>query len=643
MSNQILSHINSPRDLADVPAKNLPLLAAEIREKIIEIVSRNGGHLASNLGVVELTLVLHRVFRSPIDKIIWDVGHQCYAHKLLTGRRDEIGSIRQRDGLSGFPKTAESPHDIVETGHSSTSISSALGILTGQDLLGKTGKVIAVIGDGSLSGGMAFEALNHAGHLAKNLIIVLNDNQMSISPNVGALSGYLSRITATRFYQRIRTRIDVSVKRIPVFGGSLMDLIDRLKKGIKAFFFKETLFSDFGFEYIGPIDGHSLGTLQSVFQNAKALNKPVVVHVVTQKGRGYPLAEIDPTLFHGIGPFSIVDGKIEERSSISFSESFSQALVDLAADDKRITAITAAMAHGTGLSQFQERYPERFFDVGITEQHAVTFAAGLAISGMRPVVALYSTFLQRSVDQIIHDVALPGLPVLIVVDRAGFVGGDGETHQGIHDIALLQGVKGLTILTPAGETDLREMMRYCLSLPGPSIIRYPKASCYAFDGEDAPITAGRGTFVKEKDGEILLLSTGGMLPITVETANVLLRQGIHADIYHMRFIKPLDETHLRSIISRYSSVVLIEDGVATGGAGEHVAALLRDGGIETRFIYRGIPEEFDARGTRDQLIARCGQDSGSLARMITELQPPRRFYRLHLHRPSGNVDKTPLS
>ena len=629
MSKSVLARIESPEDLRLIRAEDLPLLADEIRSKIIETVSRNGGHLASNLGVVELTMVLHRVFHSPMDKIIWDVGHQCYAHKLLTGRKNEIGSIRRKDGLSGFPKRAESPHDIVETGHASTSLSAALGILTGQEFLGHDGKVVAVIGDGSLSGGMAFEALNHAGHLGKKLIIVVNDNQMSISPNVGALSGYLSRITATRFYQSIRSRIDVSVTSIPVFGRGLMDLILRLKKGIKAFFFKETLFSDFGFEYIGPIDGHNLSTLHSVLQNARRLNKPVVVHVVTQKGRGYPLAEIDPTLFHGIGPFSVVDGKIEERSSISFSEAFSRCLVDLADRDRKIAAITAAMAHGTGLSLFQDRYPDRFFDVGITEQHAVTFAAGLAISGMRPVVALYSTFLQRSVDQIIHDVALPGLPVTIVVDRAGLVSGDGATHQGVYDISLLLGIKGLTILCPGGMRDLELMLSYCLSTRGPALIRYPKASCYAFDGEADPLVKGRGVFLRRGHGEILLISTGGMLHETMEAANLLSQHDIRSDVYHLRFIKPIDEAYLISLVSRYRVAALIEDGVATGGIGEHVSSLLLDSGSQVHFMHYGIPEEFDARGTRDQLMANCGLDRVSIAQMVREQLPVRRFYHLH--------------
>jgi 1-deoxy-D-xylulose-5-phosphate synthase len=628
-----LESITSPEDLRALPARALPLLASQIREKIIKVVSENGGHLASNLGAVELTLALHRVFRSPEDKIIWDVGHQCYTHKLITGRFDSIETIRQKDGLSGFPKAKESPHDIVETGHSSTSISAALGILTGQELQQRQGKVIAVIGDGSFTGGMAFEALNHAGHLRKNLIIVLNDNQMSISANVGALSRYLSRITATKLYQSIRNRIDVSVERIPVFGSDLMDLIERLKKGVKAVFFKETLFSDLGFEYVGPIDGHNLTSLHSVLRAVRELNKPVVVHVVTQKGRGYPLAEGDPTMFHGVGPFSLVDGKIEKKSPLSFSDVFSRAIVRRAAAEPKIATITAAMAHGTGLVRFQQRFPERFFDVGISEQHAITFAAGLALSGMKPVVALYSTFLQRAVDQVIHDVALPGLPVVIVVDRAGLVGGDGETHQGMYDISLFRPVAGMTILSPASAEELEAMLSYCLSVDGPSLIRYPKAACSETMAVCEELVVGRGVFAKKNDGEHLIMASGGLLDEAVDAANRLTEKGIVTDVYNLRFVKPLDRSFIVDLIARYESVLLVEDAVESGGIGEQVLGICAQDGIGTDLRIRGIPESFDARGTRRELLGRCGLDGAGIASMVFEKQPAKRYYRLN--RPSG--------
>ena len=622
-----LESIQSPEDLKAVPAKLLPVLAAKIRRKIIRVVSRNGGHLASNLGVVELTIVLHRIFTSPEDKIIWDVGHQCYTHKMLTGRYDEIETIRLKDGLRGFPKSEESVHDIVDTGHSSTSISSALGIVAGQEILGRPGKVVAVIGDGSFTAGLAFEALNHAGHLRKNLIIVLNDNQMSIGPNVGALSAYLSRITATRLYQSIRSRIDVSVKRVPVFGDDLMGLIERLKKGVKAVFFKETLFSDLGFEYVGPIDGHNLGLLHSVFKNVKILNKPVVVHVVTQKGRGFSLAEGDPTLFHGIGPFSLVDGKIEKISSLAFSDAFSRGITKLAEADHRIAAITAAMAHGTGLSAFQSLYPKRFFDVGISEQHAVTFAAGLAISGMKPVVALYSTFLQRSIDQIIHDVILPGLPVVITADRAGPVGGDGETHQGIYDVSLLLPLKGLTMLSPASAVELEQMLKYSFSLDTPSLLRYPKATCFSYDGEEDELVSGRGTFAKMDEGEHLIISTGGILREAVDAANRLAGKGIIVDVYNLRFLKPVDFEFLIELIQDYESVLVVEDSVVTGGIGQLISAKVLQADPATSLATCGMPEEYDARGTRDELLQRCKLDAEGIAGRLLEMQPTKRHYR----------------
>ncbi|MBT3272208.1 MAG: 1-deoxy-D-xylulose-5-phosphate synthase [Spirochaetales bacterium] len=624
----LLRRIRSPEDLKKIPAKDLPALAAEIRSKIVQVVSRNGGHLASNLGVVELSIILHKMFYSPVDKIVWDVGHQCYPHKLLTGRFDQIDTIRQKNGLSGFPKMSESAHDIVETGHASTSISAALGILSGQQIQGIPGKVVAVIGDGSFTGGLAFEALNHAGHLGKNLIIVLNDNQMSIAPNVGALSGYLSRITATRLYQNIRTRIDVNVKRIPVFGDRLLDLIERLKKAVKAVFFNETLFSDLGFEYVGPIDGHNLNTLTSVFKNVRYLNKPVVVHVATQKGRGYPLAEGDPTRFHGVGPFSLVDGKIEEKSSLSFSDAFARSIVTAAEKNASVAAITAAMANGTGLAEFQSRFPERFFDVGITEQHAVTFAAGLAISGLRPVVSLYSTFLQRSVDQVIHDVALPGLPVVITCDRAGVVGGDGETHQGIYDLAFFRPVKGLTILSPGTAEELDSMLLYSLASNGPSLIRYPKASCFVLEENSLPLEPGRGVFVRKNSGESLIITTGGLLSEAVGAADRLAARGIISDVYNLRFIKPLDQNFLLDLAARYERVLVVEDAVEYGGVGEFLAAMVGARGEASKWHFRSIPEVYDARGTRNELLHVCGLDAIGIAEMLLEEKPARRFYRL---------------
>lgn len=652
--NYPLASIRSPQDLRALPAEALPQIAEQIRRKIIDVVSKNGGHLASNLGVVELTIALHRVFQSPQDSLIWDTGHQCYPHKLLTGRFDSLDTIRLKGGLSGFPKRSESCHDVFETGHASTSISAALGILTGRDLKGENGRVVAIIGDGSFTGGMVFEAINHAGHLGKNLIIVLNDNQMSIGPNVGALAGYLSRIVASRLYQTLRTRFDTGVKKLPLFGKRMMCLIDRVKKSVKTFFFKETLFFDLGFEYVGPIDGHNLQLLQSVFKNIRELEKPVVVHVITRKGRGYSKAETDPTHFHGVGPFSVVDGKIEKKSTLSFSEAFSQAVIDEAESDPRIVAITAAMSHGTGLVSFQERFPDRFFDVGISEQHAITFAAGLATSGMKPVVAIYSTFLQRSVDQIIHDVALPGLPVLIAADRAGFVGGDGETHQGAYDISLLRPVPGLTILSPSSVQELRLMVSYCLSLPGPSVIRYPKASCLTsgdFVDVCPALESGRGAYLRKAGGDHLIITTGGLAREALAASHRLSDKGLAVDVFNLRFLKPFDAAFYIGLLGQYESAIVVEDGVETGGTGEMLlakaaaaaagevtreaaAAPSGDNGAGTEqrrpatMKVRGMPEVFDARGSREELLSRCGLDAAGISEMVLQGQPAKRFYRL---------------
>ena len=622
----ILSRIENPQDVKDVDAASLPDLAAEIRDYIIEVVSTNGGHLASNLGAVELTIALHRVFESPADKIIWDVGHQCYTHKILTGRRDAFPTIRMKSGLSGFPKCSESEHDFIETGHASTSISAGLGLLVGQRLRGESGKVIAVIGDGSLTGGMCFEALNHAGHIGKDIIIVLNDNNMSISPNVGALSSisiqsalsmYLSRMTATKFYQDLRERIDRGIRRLPLFGLALFDLVVRLKKGIKAVSFKENVFSDLGFEYVGPIDGHCISHLTHVFENVRKLDKPVVVHVVTTKGRGYAHAEGDPTLYHGVSPFSIIDGKLERKEDLTFTESFSENLVEKAESDPGVVAITAAMADGTGLVRFRRRFPERFFDVGIAEQHALTFASGLAKSGLKPVVAVYSTFMQRAVDQVVHDIALPRLPVLMAIDRSGVVGNDGETHQGVFDIALFKSVPHLTILAPGSTVEMGLMLDFGLSLGTPVLLRYPKAGCLGRAGSGIePLQPGRGVFVRRTGGTVLILSTGGLLKETLEAAALLLESGIEADVYNLRFIKPLDRRYLIEGMSEYEAVYTVEDGVISGGVGESIRAFATETGLGTRVRTLGVPDDFLSHAPRGELLHDLGLDADGLADRI---------------------------
>ena len=618
LKGRILSSLGDPKVLRSLPSEAFHRLAEEIRSEIIRVVSKNGGHLASNLGIVELTLALHAEFESPKDVIIWDVGHQCYPHKLLTGRYAKFETLRKKGGLSGFPKRSESPHDVVETGHASTSISEALGIRVGRELQKIPGKVIAVIGDGALGGGIALEALNHAGHLGKDLIVILNDNKMSISENVGALSSYLSRITGTKLYQDISDRIDQTIRRVPKYGSQLMDLIERAKKSVKAAVLQENLFSDLGFEYIGPLDGHNVTLLREVFRNVKTLSKPIVIHVFTQKGKGYAHAERNPSKFHGISPFSIEDGTVETAPSVSFTERFAQRLVHLAEQDNRIVAITAAMAKGTGLSLFQERFPDRFFDVGITEQHAVTFAAGLAHSGMRPIVAIYATFMQRAVDQVIHDIALPNLPVVIALDRAGFVGEDGETHQGLYDVALFRSIPNVSILSPASGSELDRMVEYAVHHHGPILIRYPKAECgQEYPGLDEPLVPGRGAFVHQKGAPILIVSVGGILPQAEEASRILAHQGIESDLYNLRFLKPLDEEYVREVVAPYKAILLVEEAARQGGMGERIGSLLH----EWRGIYRhlGAPDSFIPHASREELLAEYGLDGKGIASAVLNL------------------------
>ena len=628
----LLSQIQNVQDLKELPEECLTTLAQEIRAYIMDIVSRNGGHLASNLGVVELTIALHRVFDSPEDKIVWDVGHQCYTHKILTGRASSFPTLRCFGGLSGFPKKHESVHDIVETGHSSTSISSSLGIQTGQILQGINRKVIAVIGDGALTGGLAWEGLNNTGHLGSDLIIVLNDNKMSIGENVGALSSYLSRLTATMFYQAVRKRVDGAIKGIPLFGNRLLDVVYRLKKGLKALIFRENLFSDLGFEYVGPIDGHNMRTMDKVFRNVKRFYRPVVVHVVTQKGKGYYPAEGDPTLYHGVTPFTVVDGKLENKGKLTFTEAFSGIITALAAEDDRIVAITAAMMNGTGLTHFHARFPERCFDTGITEQHAVTFAAGLALTGLKPVVAIYSTFMQRAVDQVIHDVALPKLPVIFALDRCGLVGSDGETHHGVFDLPLFRAIPGLMILAPANRTEMELFFRYAFDSGGPVIIRYPRAYCAAeLDSLRIPLQEGRGVFVNQCSRDILLISVGGMLTEVCKARDILSSKGIACDIYNVRFLKPIDTEYLSEILSSYTYIFLVEENVTSGSISQEILYTIRDKRVLSNFYEIGIPDCFITHGKREQLLKQCGLHYSSIAdRVITVLEQPGnlRIYRV---------------
>ncbi len=628
--NPILAKIHTPDDLSRLDYPELAQLAGEIREEIVSTVSHNGGHLSSNLGVVELTIALHRVFDSPRDKIVWDVGHQCYAHKLLTGRADQFTALRQSRGISGFPRRDESPHDPFNTGHASTSISAALGLLAAERLKGGSGKAVAVIGDGALTGGMAFEALSHAGQLDLPLIIILNDNKMSISPNVGGLSKYLSRLSMKSRYQRIRRWIDRCVKKIPFFGDVLFEAMMRIKRAFKAIFYTDNFFVDLGFEYVGPIEGHQIPRLEQVLRDVRDLGKPVVVHVITRKGKGYQYAEHDPSSFHGVSSFSVTDGLLERKSGSGFTEVFGETITRLAGADKRIVAITAAMEKGTGLSKFKAAFPERFFDVGIAEEHAVTFAAGLAAQGMRPVVSIYSTFMQRGTDQIIHDVALQNLPVMFALDRAGFVPEDGETHQGLFDIALFRGVPHLNILAPAGKHEMELMLQWMLHQPGPSIIRYPKASCPRDSSVfSAPIENGRGVFVKKTNAPVCIAFTGSLYQEVLDAQGILSASDTDVDLYNLRFIKPLDEPYLISLLNEYEYFIVAEEGVSQGGVGEYIISLGSQARTSARIIHFGVPDEMVSLGTRQELLHRFRLDGQGIAEQVMHIPGIMDYPRIH--------------
>ena len=617
----MLSQIKSPDDIKKLSHKELRELASEIRRTIIDTVGKNGGHLASNLGVVELTIALHKVFSSPKDAIVFDVSHQCYAHKLLTGRFDRFGTLRQGGGMSGFTRENESEHDFFDNGHASTSISQALGLLKARELQGTEGKVIAVIGDGALTGGLAYEGLLNAGRDAKNLIVVLNDNQMSISPSEGSLSRYLSSLTMSIQYQSVRRAIDKIVSRLP---GSrfLQKFIFRFKRGLKGLLLSNNMFVDLGFEYAGPLNGHDIKEMEKVFERVKKLRKPAVVHVITKKGKGYSPAEDNPELFHGIGPFNIADGSVEKFDAESFTENFSRSIVRLAQKNPKVAAITAAMSKGTGLASFARHFPDRFFDVGIAEEHAVTFAAGLSKGGTLPVVCIYSTFIQRAVDQIIHDICLPNLRAVFVLDRSGAVPGDGETHQGIFDIALLKSVPNLAILAPASAAELDLCLDWAANAKGAVVIRYPKKSCPSeLASFSEPLVEGRGVLVKAEsfapsllpddafysqsesrvERRVLLCATGSMFSETLVAARSLLLQGVRADIYNPRFLKPFDFDAFFGVCKSYDALVIVEDGIKQGGFGEELELEARRrgfGSVQTL----AFGQKFPSQGSREQVL-----------------------------------------
>jgi len=613
---RLLDGINSPQDLRALTTEQLVELAAEIRRELIDTVSRTGGHLAPNLGVVELTLALHRTLDSPTDRIIWDVGHQCYVHKLLTGRREAFGTLRQHGGISGFPSPEESPHDPFGTGHGSTSISAALGLAKARDLRGGTEKVVAVIGDGALTGGMAFEALNQAGAMGVNLLVVLNDNEMSIARNVGAMSAYLAGLRASLVEPLVRrARADVAalLEHIPL-GAQMLDFMDRTRDAVKQFVVPGMLFEELGFTYLGPIDGHNVETLLGILEQALDLEGPVIVHVLTRKGMGYQQAEDSPRRFHGTPPFDIETGEPASSGQPTYSEVFGTTLARFARRDSRIVGVTAAMLDGTGMEFLRRALPARCFDVGMAEQHAVTFAAGLAAAGLRPVVAIYSTFAQRAYDQILHDVCLQNLPVVLVLDRAGLVGDDGPTHHGAYDITYLRHIPNLTLMAPKDEAELCRMLATALELPGPSAIRFPRGVGPGTPPPEVPepLAVGRAEVLTE-GGDILILALGASVQRALMAAERLREEGQYATVVNARFAKPLDADLICRLAERIGRVVTAEENALDGGFGSAVVELLADRGLpQVRVKRLGLPNRFIPHGETETLLRECGLDSDSI-------------------------------
>ena len=612
-SYPLLGGIDSPRQLRQLAQNQLPDLADEIRRFLIEVTSRTGGHLAPGLGTVELTLALHYVFDTPDDRLVWDIGHQAYPHKLLTGRRDDFHTIRQHGGLSGFLKRSESEFDTFGAGHASTSISAALGMAVAARLAGADNEVVAIIGDGALTGGMAYEALNNAGDLDANLLVVLNDNEMSISPNVGAISNYLARILSGRAYTSVREGSKTVLSTLPP---SVKHLARRWEEHLKGMVMPGTLFEELGFYYIGPIDGHNLNAVIATLRNMRELSGPRFLHVITQKGKGFEPAEGDPCVYHGVTPFDPNTGKMErKKKGRTYTNVFSDWLCDMAARDEKLVGITPAMREGSGLVRFSGDYPQRYFDVGIAEQHSLTFAAGLATEGFKPVVAIYSTFLQRAYDQLIHDVAIQNLDVTLAIDRAGLVGADGETHSGSYDYAYLRCVPGLVIMAPADEAECRDMLYTAYCHEGPATVRYPRGGGPGV-AERATMSAlpiGKAEIRREGggDNEIAILAFGAM----VETAEQVGRD-LDATVVNMRFVKPLDEAVIVDAAARHSLLVTIEEHVVAAGAGSAINELLGQCGCRVEVINLGLPDAHIGHGSQSEQRAECGLDASSVKRRI---------------------------
>jgi len=618
--NMVLDKINKTNDIKKLEKEELRQLPEEIRQFLIRSLSETGGHLASNLGVVELTIALHLTFELPKDKIIWDVGHQSYTHKILTGRIGGFRTLRQYGGMSGFPKRDESDCDCFNTGHSSTSISAGLGLAAARDLQEENYKVISVIGDGALTGGMAFEALNNASKLETNFIIVLNDNDMSISPNVGGMSQYLSGIRTAAAYQGLKSGVMESLNKIPVYGERLVRKIRRTKSGIKQLLIPGMLFEDMGIMYLGPVDGHDIDKMTAIFQQASRVNGPVLVHVLTQKGRGYEPAVRHPARFHGTEPFDIETGLVrQKKKKAAYTDIFSTVMRKLGDRDERVTAVTAAMETGTGLKRFHNMFPERFFDVGIAEGHAVTFAAGLAAGGRRPVFAVYSSFLQRAYDQILHDVCLQDLPVIFAIDRAGIVGSDGETHQGIFDISYLRTIPNMTLLAPKNKWELSDMIKFAVGFGHPAAIRYPRGEAY--DGLQefrAPVVYGKSEMLY-REGSIVLLAYGSMVKTALDVRKRLKQAGIGCALVNMRFAKPLDTQMLSYVSDTYQLAVTMEENVRIGGIGEAVLEYMRENGSGIPVMQAAINDTFLPHGNAEVVKQRIGLDAESIALKIIEM------------------------
>ncbi len=613
----VLEKINQINDIKKIEKDELPLLAEEIRQFLIEKISVTGGHLASNLGVVELTMALHLAFQLPEDKMIWDVGHQSYTHKILTGRRDGFDGLRKYGGMSGFPKRKESSCDAFDTGHSSTSISAGLGYARARDILGENYAVISIIGDGSLTGGMAYEALNNAAQMKTNFIIILNDNEMSISENVGGLSTYLSNLRTADAYTGLKAGLEKSLNRIPVYGSRMVEKIRMTKNGIKQLIIPGMFFEDLGIKYLGPLDGHNIAQMVRVFQEARRVNGAVVIHVKTKKGKGYLPAEKHPARFHGAEPFDIETGlpRVKKRKA-NYTDVFSTVMCKMGAREPRLAAITAAMPDGTGLKRFRNMYPDRFFDVGIAEEHAVTFAAGMAVAGMIPVVAVYSSFLQRAYDQIIHDVCIQNLHVIFAVDRAGLVGSDGETHQGIFDLSYLSSIPNMCVMAPKNKWELSDMLKFAIRQEGPVAIRYPRGE--AFDGLAdfrAPITAGKGEVLYDECG-IALLAVGSMVKTALEVRARLRDLGYSCSLINARFVKPLDEELIRRAAGEHDLLVTMEENVRSGGFGDRVLEYLNDIQAKVPVISVALPDDYVEHGNVEVLKKETCVDADSIVKRI---------------------------